>query len=62
MARHVGQHPESRFEAVLHHHHVEVAQVAARPGAGGGADEVDGVVEFLGGLCCRPLGPLVEER
>ena len=61
MPRHVGQHAEPRLEAVLHHDHVQVAQIGAGARAGDAADEVDRVVELLGRLRAR-LGALIEQR
>jgi hypothetical protein len=59
---HLRQHAEPGVEAVLHHHHVEVAQVGPGARAGGAADEVDRVVEFFRRLRRGPVGPLVEKR
>ena len=53
--RDVGQHAEADVEAVLHHDHVDEAQIGAGAGAHRGAHEVDRLVELGGRLVFRPL-------
>ncbi len=57
--RHVGEHAQAEPEAVLHHDHVDEAEIGAGAGAHCAADEIDGVVELAGRLAA---GPLREQR
>ena len=59
MFDHVGQHSEPGLEAVFHHDHVHVAEIARRTGAHRAADRIDGVVHLEGGLA---RSSLVEQR
>ena len=55
MTRHVGQHPHPDVEAVLHHDHVQVAEIRAGARAHRSADEIDRVRHFLGRFRRRAL-------
>ena len=59
MARDIGQHSQPDLEAVLHDDRIDEAQIDARAGVQGSADEVDGVVQLTGRLGCRSL---IEQR
>ena len=53
--REIGEHAQAEAQAVLHHDHVDEAEIGAGAGAHFAADEIDRVVELAGRLAARAL-------